>query len=99
MLVPPRFRDVHSAARDNFFSHPQARQMGAGRDLYALRKDGSEFPAEIGLSPIRTEEGLLVLSAIVDITERKAAAEAVRQSEARLNFASKRARLAGGTST
>jgi PAS domain S-box-containing protein len=95
MLVPQRFRDVHSATRDNFFASPQARQMGAGRDLYALRKDGGEFPAEIGLSPIRTEEGLLVLSAIVDITERKAAADAVRQSEARLNFALEKSQIGG----
>jgi PAS domain S-box-containing protein len=71
MLVPKRFRDAHPAFRGGFFARPDARPMGAGRDLYALRKDGEEFPVEIGLVPIDTDEGTMVLSAIVDITERK----------------------------
>jgi PAS domain S-box-containing protein len=70
-LVPERFRGGHPVLRQGFFTAPNARAMGAGRDLYALRKDGSEFPVEIGLNPIETEEGPMVLSAIVDITERK----------------------------
>ena len=78
MLVPQRFRGEHPAHRTGFSARPQARLMGAGRDLYAVRKDGSEFPVEIGLNPIETEEGLLVLSAIVDITARKAAEEEIR---------------------
>ena len=71
MLVPERFRAGHSAHRTAFFSAPQARPMGAGRDLFARRKDGSEFLIEVGLNPIETPEGILVLTTIVDITERK----------------------------
>ena len=71
ILVPQRFRGHHPELRDAFFHDPQSRPMGAGRDLYGLRKDGSEFPVEIGLNPIETEEGTMVLSAIVDISDRK----------------------------
>src|SRR4029077_21221671 len=71
ILVPERFRAEHPAHRAAFFGAPQARVMGAGRELFARRKDGSEFLAEIELSPIQTAEGCLVITAIVDITERK----------------------------
>jgi two-component system sensor kinase FixL len=71
ILVPDRFRAGHPAHRAAFFGAPQARAMGAGRDLFARRKDGSEFSVEIELNPIQTAEGSLVLTAIVDITERK----------------------------
>jgi diguanylate cyclase (GGDEF)-like protein/PAS domain S-box-containing protein len=77
VLVPERFRGGHPEYRMEFSSSPRARPMGAGRDLYAVRKDGSEFPVEIGLNPIQTEEGLLVLSAIVDISERKRTEEEI----------------------
>lgn len=80
MLVPERFRAQHPRFRQAFVDAPQARPMGAGRDLFALRKDGSEFPVEIGLNPIETDEGTLILSAIVDISERK-------QREARIEAA------------
>ena len=73
ILVPQRFRGEHSRHREAFFDQPTARAIGAGRDLYAVRKDGTEFPVEIGLSPIQTEEGTFILSTIVDITERKRA--------------------------
>ncbi|WP_081686662.1 sensor histidine kinase [Chitinilyticum litopenaei] len=72
-LVPERFRQQHGALRQNFLHHPEARPMGVGRDLFGLRKDGSEFPIEIGLNPIDTEEGPMVLAGIVDITSRKQA--------------------------
>jgi PAS domain S-box-containing protein len=82
-LVPPRFHERHQAHRIAFFSQsqPQIRPMGANLQLFGLRKDGTEFPVEISLSPIRTSEGILVTSAIRDITERKLAEEAVRESE------------------
>jgi PAS domain S-box-containing protein len=79
MLVPERFRRGHPAMREAFFVDPQARRMGAGRDLFGLRRDGHEFPVEIGLNPIRTDEGVFVLSAIVDITERKKSEEQIRR--------------------
>jgi len=70
MLVPVRYAELHPAHRAGFFSDPQMRDMGVGRDLHALRSDGSEFPVEIGLAPITTAEGTFVLATIVDITER-----------------------------
>jgi len=72
-LVPPRFRDRHSEYRGGFSADPRRRAMGEGRDLYALRKDGTEVPVEIGLSPLETVDGVFVLAAVTDITERKRA--------------------------
>jgi PAS domain S-box-containing protein len=71
ILVPERFRNKHLQYRKAFFAEPHTRALGVGRDLYGLRKDGSEFPVEIGLNPIETKEGILVLSTIVDITKRR----------------------------
>jgi diguanylate cyclase (GGDEF)-like protein/PAS domain S-box-containing protein len=79
LLMPERFRRGHPDYRTRFSAKPQTRPMGAGRDLYAVRKDGTEFPVEIGLNPIETEQGMLVLSGIVDITERKRAEEEIQR--------------------
>ena len=80
MLVPERLRSGHQGFRHDYLCDPQARPMGVGRELFGRRKDGSEVPVEIGLSPIHTSKGLLVLASIVDITERKLAElEAARQ--------------------
>jgi len=75
VLVPERLRAAHPGYRADFFASPQTRAMGKGRDLFGRRKDGAEIPVEIGLNPIVTSQGVFVLSAIIDLTERKRAAE------------------------
>jgi PAS domain S-box-containing protein len=80
ILVPDRFKPLHPSHRERFMAEPATRAMGAGRELFGLRSDGSEVPIEIGLNPIQTDEGLFVLSSIVDITERK---QAERQAQAK----------------
>jgi PAS domain S-box-containing protein len=78
LLVPHRFRDQHPNHVAGFFAAPKARSMGAGRDLFGLRKDGTEVPIEIGLNPIETPAGLYTVASIIDISERKRAEERFR---------------------
>lgn len=81
MLLPAHLEALHVEQRMNYFKAPKTRAMGVGRDLAARRKDGTEFPAEISLSPLETEEGMLVMAAIRDITERKLLEEIRRKNE------------------
>ncbi len=71
LLIPKRFTEKHPGFRNMFFGKPETRSMGAGRELFACRKDGTEFAVEIGLSPIAYTDGVMALASIIDITERK----------------------------
>jgi PAS domain S-box-containing protein len=84
MLVPIHARTHHPSLRSAFHVNPQSRAMGAGRDLFGRRKDGTEIPLEIGLNPIETDEGTFVLASVVDISPRKHAEEELRRSNEEL---------------
>ncbi len=86
ILVPERFREKHPRQRQGYTARPHTRTMDGGLELRGLRKDGSEFPAEIALSPLKTPEGVLMTAAIRDISVRKQAQDALRLSEERLRM-------------
>lgn len=85
MLVPERLRRSHDSHRENFAEKPKLRRMGAGSDLFGRRRDGSEFPVEISLSPVAIEGGMIVLSAIRDITDRKRIEQELRRAHEELS--------------
>ena len=77
-LIPKRVHQHHPKLRKKFYARPEARPMGAGRDLFGIRKDGTEIPLEIGLNPIQQGDSHLILASVIDITERKKSEEAIR---------------------
>jgi PAS domain S-box-containing protein len=83
-LMPQRFRERHPSHRENFNAHPRTRQMGASLNLFALRKDGTEFPVDIMLRPIGTATGPVVLSFLRDVTEQRAAQDELRRQDQQL---------------
>ncbi len=89
MLIPARFRAAHPDLRNAFFSAPGPRPMGGGRDLYGQRRDGTEVPIEIGLSPLHTDDGLAVLAAITDITERVRTSQTMAEHQRELERSNK----------
>jgi PAS domain S-box-containing protein len=89
VLVPMRFRAGHPKHRNRFFETPIQRAMGADLDLLGVRKDGSEFPVKIGLSPVETAEGPAVICGVIDITDQKKAMEAMRQAKEAAESASR----------
>lgn len=89
LLIPPEIRERHVELRRGFLAAPQHRPMAPGRELTGIRKDGTEFPVEVGLAPVPTNAGLNVLAAVVDITSRKRAEEERQKLEAQIRHTQK----------
>jgi len=95
MLIPPRLRDVHHQHRTSFFGNAELRRMGVGLELWGLRRDGTEFPVDVSLSPLRTQQGLLVSAAIRDITEQLTVQSELADARAEAGVFAERERIAG----
>jgi len=83
-LIPERYRDKHLKYIKNYFQKPESRPMGTGRDLYAKKNDGTEFPVEIGLAPIKLFKKSYIIATVIDLTYRKKAERLIRESENKL---------------
>jgi two-component system, NarL family, sensor histidine kinase DevS len=95
MLIPPQFEGRHKRRRTSFFANPKPRRMGVGPQLWGLRCNGAEFPIEVSLSPLRTDQGVLVSAAIRDITEQLAVQSQLAEARAKAEVFAERDRIAG----